>query len=317
MDCKRFEEQLDLYLYEELSLPDRQAIEEHGAACETCRSRFEQAQRLHALLMSQPPTEIPPELLVRSRLKLEEALDAEQLGWRRLLADWFPLLPGAHAPRAAVAVVLLVFGFGLGWVLRPRAAKTPPEESLPAKSSLVGSGLGQISGISQVLPDPETDQVRITLNAQHHVTLEGSLDDPRIRQILVDAVKSYDNAGIRLDTLNALAEKRDDPSVQDALLYALHRDPNPGVRLQAVESARQMNWSDRVQSALIQAASGDNNPGVRVAAINALVSHALSQRDESLLPVLQGFAERDANNYVRIKALAAVHEFEESQQVQQ
>jgi hypothetical protein len=313
MDCIGFEEKFDLYLYEELHLSERQAIEEHTAGCETCRARLEQSRRLHALLVEQPVTEIPPELLVRSRLKLEEALDAEQLGWRRLLADWFPLIPGAHAPRAAVAVVLLAFGFGLGWALRPRAAKTPTVESVPVKSSLVGSGLGQISSISQVLPDPATDQVRITLNAQHHVTLEGSLDDPRIRQILVDAVKSYDNAGIRLDTLNALGQKRDDPSVQDALLYALQRDPNPGVRLQAVQSARRMNWSGRVQAALVQAASGDKNPGVRVAAIDALVGHALSQRDQSLVPVLQGFAEKDASNYVRIKALAAVHELEQSQ----
>jgi HEAT repeats/Putative zinc-finger len=313
MDCKDFEERLDLYLYQELPPSERQTVEEHVSACEACRERLEQTRRLHELLTSRPAPEITPELLVRSRLKLEDALDAEQLGWRRLLADWFPLLPGAHAPRAAVAFVLLVFGFGLGWLLRPGATTTPPVDSLPVKSSLVGSGLGQISSISQVLPDPSTDQVRITLNAQHHVTLEGSLDDPRIRQILVDTVKSYDNAGIRLDTLNALGQRRDDPSVREALLYALQRDPNPGVRLQAVESASQMNWSDGVQAALVHAAAGDKNPGVRVAAIDALVSHALSQKDQSLVPVLQGFAERDANNYVRIKALAAVHELEESQ----
>ena len=313
MDCKNLQEKLDLFFYEELPPSERQAVEEHAGGCDACRTRFEELRRLHALLANHRDDEISPELLVRSRLKLEEALDAEQLGWRRLLADWFPLLPGAHAPRAAVAVVLLAFGFGLGWALRPRASKAPSIASLPVTSSLVGSGLGQISSISQVLPDPQTDQVRITLNAEHHVTLEGSLDDPRIRQILVDAVKSYDNAGIRLNTVNALKQKTDNPSVQEALLYALQRDPNPGVRLQALQSARAMNWCDRVQSALTQVAAGDKNPGIRVAAIDALVSHALSQRDESLIPVLQEFAKKDANNYVRIKALAAVHELEESQ----
>jgi HEAT repeats/Putative zinc-finger len=314
MDCTAFEEKLDLYLYDELPGSEAQALEEHAASCETCHARLEQSQHLHALLAARQVAEVSPELLVRSRLKLEDALDAEQLGWRRLLADWFPLLPGAHAPRAAVTVLLVACGFGLGWALRPRTAKTPWVEPIPVNSSsLAGSGLGQISSISQVLPDPATDQVRITLNAEHHVTLEGSLDDPRIRQILVDAVKSYDNAGIRLDTLNALEPKADDPSVQDALLYALQHDPNPGVRLQALQSAQQMNWCDRVQAGLIHAAAGDKNPGVRVAAIDALVSHALSQKDGSLVPVLQGFAEKDANNYVRIKALAAVHELEQSQ----
>jgi hypothetical protein len=313
MDCKSLEQNLDIYFYDEIPSGERQALEEHVAACAGCRARFEEMRHLHALLASQREDEISPELLVRSRLKLEDALDAEQMGWRRVLADWFPMLPGARAPRAAVAVVLLAFGFGLGWVLRPRAARTPSVESLPLSSSLVGSGLGQISSISQVLPDPQTDQVRITLNAEHHVTLDGSLDDPRIRQILVDAVKSYDNAGIRLDTLNALKQKGDIPSVQEALLYALQRDPNPGVRLQAVQCARKMNWCNNVQAALTQAAAGDKNPGVRVAAIDALVSHAISQRDESLIPVLQGFAQKDVNSYVRTKALAAVHELEQSE----
>jgi HEAT repeats/Putative zinc-finger len=314
MDCKAFEERLDLYLYEELPRSEAQAVEEHAASCEACRARLEQSRRLHSLLAARPVAEVSPELLVRSRLKLEEALDAEQLGWRRLVADWFPLLPGAHAPRAAVAVVLLAFGFGLGWALRPRATKGPAIEPLPVNSSsLATSGLGQISSISQVLPDPATDQVRITLNAEHHVTLEGSLNDPRIRKILVDAVRSYDNAGIRLDTLSALKEKADDPSIQDALLYALEHDPNAGVRLQALQSAQQMNWCNRVQAGLVHAAAADKNPGVRVAAIDALVRHALTQKDESLLPALQGFADTDANNYVRIKALTAVHELEQSQ----
>jgi hypothetical protein len=314
MDCRTFEGQLDLYLYGELPCPEADAFEEHAAGCETCRARLEESRRLHAWLAARPAVEISPELLVRSRLKLEEALDAEQLGWRRLLADWFPLLPAAHAPRAAVAVILLAFGFGLGWALRPRAGKAPAVEALPVnRSSLATSGLGQISSISQVLPDPSTDQVRITLNAEHHVTLEGSLDDPRIRKILVDALKNYDNAGIRLDTLAALKQKADDPSVQNALLYALDHDPNAGVRLQALQSAQQMNWCDQVQDGLIHAAQADKNPGVRVAAIDALVRHALSQKEESLVPVLQGFAENDANNYVRYKALAAVHELEQSQ----
>lgn len=313
MDCKNLDEKLDLYLYDELTSSERQAVEEHAAGCEPCRARMEASRRIHALLGSREAGDISPELVVRSRLKLEEALDAEQLGWRRLLADWFPLLPGARAPRAAAAVVILAFGFGLGWVLRPRAAKPPSIESLPTVPSVVGSGLGQISSISQVLPDPKTDQVRITLNAEHHVTLDGSLDNPRIRQILIDAVKSYDNAGIRLNTVNALKQKPDNPSVQDALLYALERDPNPGVRLQALKCARDMNWSGRVQDALTQAAAQDKNPGVRVAAIDALVSHALSQKDQSLIPVLQGFAGKGANNYVRIKALAAVHELEQGQ----
>lgn len=312
MDCKYVEENVSLYIYQELPVAEQHAVEEHASVCERCRKTVEESRRLHALLSRREAAEVPPELLVRSRLKLEEALDAEQLGWRRLMADWFPLLPGARPSRAAAVVVLVMLGFGLGWILRPRAARTPStQSSSPQHVSSAGLDLGRISSISQVLPDPQTGQVRITLNADRHVTLEGSLDDPRIRQILVEAVKSYNNPGIRLDTLNALKPGSNNPSVQDALLYAFQQDPNAGVRLQALKYVREMNWSDKVQKALVDAAREDKNPGVRVASIDALVSHAVSQRDTAVAPILEKFAEHDTNNYVRLKALAAVHELEQ------
>src|SRR5207245_2301513 len=81
-------------------------------------------------------------------------------------------------------------------------------------------------------PDPKTGDVRITLNAERRVTLEGSLDDPQIQQLLVGAVKGYENAGIRRDTLDVLRARSDNPSVRAALLYVMRHDANPGVRLE-------------------------------------------------------------------------------------
>ncbi|HET7101990.1 MAG TPA: HEAT repeat domain-containing protein, partial [Terriglobia bacterium] len=276
--------------------------------CPACRESAEQERRLHSVLSESRRQEVSPELLVRSRQALEEALDREQHGWRGL-AEWFSLWPGAHPSRLAVALTLVVLGFGLGWALRPHAQKPPLTSGAePQLSSFLGGDWGHISSISQVSPDPDSNKVRITVNAEHRVTLEGSLDNPRIRQILVDAVKSYDNPGIRLDTLDALKQHSNNPSVQDALLYALGHDPNTGVRLEALRCVRQMDWSPKVRQALITAVRQDSNPGVRVAAIDDLVRNARAQRDEALLPVLTSFAQRDSNAYVRMKALAAVHE---------
>lgn len=289
-------------------------MEAHISECGACRERVATLQRLQGVLDQRAASQAAPELLIRARLKLEDSLDAEQVGWRSLIADWLPLLPGALPSRLAATVLLLALGFGVGWILRPRVRSAPNSAGLSTRAaSLVGPNFDQISSITQVQPDPQTEQVRITLNAEHHVTLEGSLDDPRIRDILVDALKRYDNAGIRLDTLEALQQGTNDPSVQDALLYALQRDPNAGVRLQALSYVRQMSWSPKVQKALVDVARGDGNPGVRVAAINALVSHAVSQREQSLVPVLENFSQNDPNNYIRMRALAAVHELASGQ----
>jgi hypothetical protein len=311
MTCKDLEQQFDAYLYGELSSSERDSLELHLKECTACQSELEQLRRLHALIKERSSPEVPAEWLVRCRQRLEEVIEREEHGWRRLLADWFSVAPGSFPSRLAAMLTLILFGFGLGWMLHSGASKVVPARSsqqTPQLASFLGGDLGHISSISQVSPDPESNKVRITLNAEHRVTLEGSLDDPHIRQILVDAVKSYNNPGIRLDTLDALKERTDNPMIQNALLYALQHDPNAGVRLEALRCVREMNWNPELQQALTEAVRRDANPGIRVAAADALVRHALSQHDRSLLPVLQNFAETDSNVYIRLKASAAVHE---------
>lgn len=313
MNCDEVTQNIPFYLYHELGAPEREALEAHLAQCGNCQTSMERIRRLQALVSRRP--EPGPDILVQCRQRLEATLDREQYGWRKLFADAYAAI--SNPSRVAAALTLLVFGFGLGWMIRPRVGK------IAQTGSLIGSGrpvestvtpdLGTIGSISQVSQDPETDKVRITVNSERRVTLEGSLDDPRIRQILVDAVKTYSNPGIRLDTLDALRQKSDNPSVEDALLYALQHDPNAGVRLEALRSVPSMNWDAKVQTALVDAVQHDANPGVRVEAIDDLVKHALTRHDRAMLPVFQDFAKNTSNTYVRVKALAALHELEQAQ----
>lgn len=308
MNCTEACQNTELYLYGELLPAEREAMELHLAGCAACQAKVGQARRLHSLATTYTVPALPPDVLVQCRRRLETALDREQYGWRRLFADARAAL--ANPSRVAAALTLVVFGFGMGWMIRSRsssAVRTVPGHQV---ESATLPDLSNIGSISQVSQDPTTDKVRITVNSERRVTLEGSLDDPRIRQILVDAVKTYSNPGIRLDTLDALRQKTGNPAVEDALLYALQHDPNAGVRLEALRSVPSMTWDGKVQDALVDAVQHDANPGVRVEAIDDLVKHAVAERDQSLLPILQSFARNDTNNYVRVRALSGVHELE-------
>jgi Putative zinc-finger len=311
MSCKDFEQTLALYIYGELSGGERASFEDHLASCQHCRGALEESRRLEELLAGRSLPQPTPDLLVVCRQKLEDTLDREQLGWRALIRSWLPPAAAAHPARAMTAVTLVAFGFSLGWILRPRVGSviSPPVTNI-APGQLTGGDLGgaRINSISQVAPDPETGQVRITLNAERRVTMEGSLDDPRIRQVLVYAVKSYSNPGIRLDTLNALRPGSNDPAVLGALVYALRRDPNAGVRLEALRALRKTPWNEGVEQALAAAAQKDANLGVRDEAINGLVEHALSAQDDSLVPTLRQLAAADSDRYVRIKSLTALRQ---------
>ncbi|MGH9403631.1 MAG: zf-HC2 domain-containing protein [Terriglobia bacterium] len=313
MNCNEVNQNLSLYLYGEIGTSERQSLEEHLSGCGGCQASLERARRMQSLLSKRPAPNPSPALLAQCRQTLETTLEREQYGWRRLFADGYAAI--SNPSRVAAALTLVVFGFGLGWMIRPRAGRLAQVASQGGAARRVESSavpdLGIIGSISQVSQDPETDKVRITVNSERRVTLEGSLDDPRIRRILVDAVKTYSNPGIRLDTLDALRQKTDNPSVEDALLYALRRDPNAGVRLEALRTVPAMSWDSKVQGALVEAAQQDANPGVRVGAIDDLVQHALAERDQTLVPVFQDFAKNASNAYVRVKALAAARELEQ------
>jgi HEAT repeats/Putative zinc-finger len=309
MNCKDLERDLALYPYDELAPEERRACEEHLAACPACRTKLEEAGRLNELLKARPLPEPTPEMLAQCRMMLEDALDRQlaQITWRSIFTDAWASVRALSPAQVGVALAILACGFSLGWRLRPPlVAQTPASPrsfggSIQA-TSVPLSGM-RINAITQVAPSPSAKgQIRITVDAERRVTLEGSLDDPHIRQLLVEAVKSYSNPGIRRESLDALQAGASNPSVREALLYTLEHDPNPGMRLKAIQTVQEMDWSPQVRRALLTALKPGNNPGVRVAALKVLVDRA----DASSLPVLKRLAANDPDRYVRLQCLNAV-----------
>lgn len=305
MDCRSVEERLPLYLYEELAEAERAELDAHLAACPACAGALAELRRLHGALETRPKLEPSPDLLARCRLDLDEALDRETTGWRALVRSGFGLWPIGATFRVSTALAVLLVGFSMGWAVRQQTAPQPAPRAADTQPWIGADLTGlRISGISRVSPDPNTGVVQITMDAERRLTLEGSVDDPRIQQVLLYAVKNYDNPGIRHDTLEILRSRSTDPAIREALLYALRHDPNDGVRLEALQAVRELAWSPEVRAALLAALQKDTNPGVRVAAINVLLEHA----HEEVLPALQAVAEQDSNPYVRMKCANAVRE---------
>ncbi len=310
MTCQNLEENLPLLLYGELSSQELAACQEHLAECAHCRAERDKLEQFHQLLARRPQVEVSPSLLAEARLSLDEALVNQQHGWRALWANGLPALRFQPASGFALALTLILCGFGLGWQLRPQAARLTPgvTESISSEG-MAGQDLDnmRIRGISRVDPDPQTGGVKITMDAERRVTLEGSLDDPKIQQVLVYAVKSYDNPGIRRDTLDALRSHADNPNIQKALIYAMQHDPNAGVRLEALGAVCNMKSSTEVHAALLNALEHDTNPGVRVAAVDALVdSTGKEGYDAPTAEALTHLATTDSNPYVRLKLANAM-----------
>jgi len=313
MTCREFEENMALDFYGDLSPEQRALYEAHLATCARCQAAREQVRSLHEVLAQRPSLEPSPDLLVECRQALSDALERDRLGWHGLAREWLAFLqlpPQRVVSRLAFVLTLVVLGFGLGWTLRPRTERVVP--SAPGNvntSSVAEADLEnmRINDISRVAPDPQTGGVRITMDAQRRFTLEGSLDDPRIQQLLVNAVKSYNNAGIRRDTLDALRASTKSPNVRATVLYTMEHDPNVGNRLAALDMARAMEGGEDLQRTLIDLLKHDSNEGVRVQSVDLLVNQMERQgRDEATLATLDHLATSDSNSYVRLKCSDAL-----------
>lgn len=303
MKCESVREQLWLYLYDELAAEPQAEIEAHLKQCKACAQALAEEERLYAVLRERPSREPSPALLVECRATLGDRLLDESLSWRGLLRSWFGGTPVPAPSRALAVLGLLVMGFTAGWMMRPQPEAMVgggPAESTP----VIGADLTgmRVFGIRQVAADPRTGTMRLALDAQQRLALEGTLDDPKIARILIYTVRNNQNPGIRHETLEVLGARPDDPEIRDVLLHALLNDPNAGVRREALQAVSELTWKEPLRDALLQVLARDRNPGLRVTAINLLAEHS----DEAVVPVLRELAEKDQNPYIRLQCARAL-----------
>jgi HEAT repeats len=163
--------------------------------------------------------------------------------------------------------------------------------------------LANIAGVSSIVRQPNSEIVELSYNQIVPRQIEGSLDDPAIRQLLMMASENATSPGIRDDSVSLLAaECRAGHSCQptgirEALVVALRYDRSPKVREKALEGLEPYVAEDvRVRDAVLEALLNDSDPGVRTAAIGSL---APVEADTSVRQVLYSVSNSDQDSQIR------------------
>jgi hypothetical protein len=302
----------------------------HSAECEACSNALVQERELLALL-GEHRTEPDAALLASCRAGLDDAIDRqEEHGWlHRSLALLLPTSWLSAGPAWSAAVLLLV-GFSSGILLGPRVLRRPAASDRPAPiANSIANAVSQttnpdtriatphnldlhsaeVAGIN-VLP---TGGVEFQMRQQQPVTVQGSIDDDSVKDVLINILRGGDRycPDVRLDAVDLLRTRNDDPDVRTALCHAVHNDKNAAVRLKALEALNGAEPQDIVQQTLLDALVDDQNPGVRVEAINELrdmVSKGQVDPSDKMLSVLQDRMENDPNAYIRLQSAAAIRD---------
>lgn len=302
MDCELAQQKIALFAYGEL--PDDQcpALEGHLATCKRCQEEFAAVQALQQAMALAPAQEPSANLLAQARLRLEEALDTmPRTSWlMRVQQSMFRGVSTlGRAPVAASA--LLVLGLGSGsWAGFQYAARNhrPVAELAGAVE-----GAGKIANVNSIVRQPNSENVEVHFNRLVPETAQGSLDDPRIRELLLLGTQSQLNPGVAQNSVSLLARECEaghqcaDGPIRKALLVALRYDKDSGVRLNALNGLKPYVAEDMgVRDGVLEALLDDADATVRSRAIELL--HPV-EADSSVREVLHTVASEDDNPHIR------------------
>lgn len=324
MNCAQIHERVVLAAYSELPDDENHALLQHLAGCPACREEQQQLLALKTLSAAYPVIEPSPNLVARSRTRLEDALDAlPPKRWYDRLGDWMTRTATGLQSAPVAACLLLVAGAGLGslggyeFAARHAAGlagtgtgpggNSAPTDPGAIRSTSVASA-AEVANISGIVRDPGSNQVEVRYNQVEPRQVRGSLDDPKIRQLLMLASQNGADPDVRNVSIDLLAAECSSghgcsgPGVQgtgvrDALMVALRYDRSAAVREKALRGLQPYVAEDmQVRDAVLEALLNDPEAHIRSAAITMLEP---VEADTSVRQVLSTVALSDENSHIR------------------
>ncbi len=313
MNCEWVKSNVTLYVYDELPDDARYELEQHVGRCAGCAAEVKALRGLRDVMSLAPVEEPAPNLLASSRMRLQEALEttAQAGGWRRFIfepAVWFRQV--RFAPALAAVIFIVGFAGGIGATYKVLSGRTPANApALGAPQAAVTEA--SVAGIRSITQEPGTNKVQIKYDTTVPQSVEGSLDDQRVQQLLLFAARNNYNSGVRMDSIDLLTQKPDEARIREALKFSLRYDTNIGVRIKSLEALGPYVKNDiSVRDAVLEALLNDGNPGVRAEALHMLRP---VRTDGNVRAVLEHLAKNDKDSYIRTESrltLASMPEIE-------
>src|ERR1700746_1181840 len=129
MKCEWVQENILLYVYNELADDARYELEQHLGRCPDCAAELKAMRAFHTTISRLPVQEPAPNLLASSRMRLQEPLETVQPGgfWHRLTFDpasWLRQM--RFSPALAAAILMIGFGAGVGTMYKVMPTGTDP-----------------------------------------------------------------------------------------------------------------------------------------------------------------------------------------------
>lgn len=321
MKCDLAQQNIALAVYGEISDDANHQLELHLLECEDCHLDMQAMRSLKTTMSLYPVEEPTPAMVARARMRLEEALDNMPHGSLLVrLSQVFTRGVGRLRAAPVMASLLLLVGLAAGGYAGYTAglkAHDAEQSKILLNPSQPSVGPTQIASVNGITREPNSEMVKVNYNRLVPETMQGSLDDPDIRQLLLLGTQNNINPGVRDDSVDLLAnECRNghecgDGPIRNALMVTLRYDKDANVRLKALEGLQPYIAEDtRVRDAVLESLMKDSDPRVRSQAINLIEP---VEGDSSVREVLHTVATQDQSPEIRTVSRQVLQQLPEIQ----
>lgn len=315
MDHKKIKELIQLYACDELEKREIEIVEDHLLECEECSSEYSSMKQLYFAFTENAPPQVEEHVVNQARDNLLNTIVQKTSLQNDEKDSFFDKIISFIASPARLSLsgaAMIIMGVFIG-----RLFFSSGLPQLPNGSNIDNIDLNSVDVANvKFLPSTENnDEVEILFNNITPVVYKGKMTDKNIQNLLARAIVAGNNPGIRIKSVNAIAEgssknSKKDENVKKALIEALKADNNAGVRKEALNVLVSYPLDKDIQTAFLYVLSNDKNPGMRVMAINALgeFKSAGNPITDELFDLLRKKAENDNNSFVRLKAADLIEE---------
>jgi hypothetical protein len=316
MAHKKYKELLILQLYNELGNEEQKELDEHLKVCDECRNEKENLRKFRKSIPETVPFAEDEDLLTESRRNLRYAIRGKRKRrsvWE-IIAEFRRYSFQQKYKLALGSIATLAVGFFMGYLaFFPKLNDNIQDLGFYTIGKSVAYGAPQIRGLKFISTNESAGEVEFTFEETIPMHVKGNMNEPRIQKLLANALINEQNPGVRLRTVNMVAENqkgKTDDELKRALINALKYDSNPGVRKEAILVLRQLPIDNEIKEAFLYTLTHDKNSGMRIAAINSLgeAKDFGKITDMKILNVLKEREQRDDNDYIRIRAKSLLQE---------
>jgi len=192
MNCRDYQQQIVLELYEELPEGERNALDSHVTECSECKAALDEHTSFHHVLGQDAEAwEVPADLLLESRRALANALDKVEEGSKKRKWWQIPTFSVVFTPmRMLESGALIAMGLALGVYIRQQPIIAPTASGTNPPDSMVLTTVppnGTVSNLRIVNANSSGD-VELAGEVVQPLHLSGKMEDETVRGLLFSAM---------------------------------------------------------------------------------------------------------------------------------